>query len=89
MHKSRKKLLEEEAIQENLTPTKDLEVDESNLAPEEKSHFVFPWTFLIIGGSLVIIMIVVIILIYVFGGPKNTNTSEISETTKAILGLIK
>ena len=49
MHKSRKKLLEEEAVQENLTPTKDLEVDESNLAPEEKSHFVFPWTFLIIG----------------------------------------
>lgn len=90
MHKSRKKILEEEAKQENLTPTKDLEVDESGLAPEEKSHFVFPWTFLIIGGSLVIIMVVVIILIYALGGPKNTQTSEsISENAKAIIGLLR
>lgn len=81
--KSRKKELEEEAKANNLTPTKDLEVDESELNEEEKEKTVFPWTFLIIAGSIVIIMVVVIILIYVFGGPNSTNpVSELTEISQ-------
>ena len=68
--KSRRKELEEEAKANNLTPTKDLEVDESGLSEEEKGKTEFPWTFIIIAGVIVVVMAVVIILIYAFGGPK-------------------
>lgn len=71
MFNSRKKQLEKEAKENNLTPTKDLEVDESGLSEEEKGKTSFPWLFVIIGSVILVLMIVTIILIYVFGGPKS------------------
>ena len=71
MFNSRKKQLEKEAKENNLTPTKDLEVDESNLSEEEKGKTSFPWLFAIIGSVLIVLMVVTIVLIYVFGGPKS------------------
>lgn len=71
MFNSRKKQLEKEAKENNLTPTKDLEVDESGLSEEEKGKTSFPWLFVIIGSAILLVMIVVIILIYSFGGPKS------------------
>ena len=69
-HKHRKELKQEQ-VEENLTPTKELKVDESSLSEEEKEHFSFPWTFLIIGSSLVTLMVVAIVIIFVTGGPFN------------------
>ena len=66
-----RKELKKEIKEENLTPTKDLKVDETNLSEEEKEHTSFPWTFLIIGGSILILMIVAIVIIFVTGGPFN------------------
>ena len=71
MFNSRSKQLEKEAKENNLTPTKDLEVDESGLSEEEKGKTTFPWIFIIIGGVIITLMAVAIILIYVFGGPKS------------------
>ena len=53
----------------NLTPTKDLQVDESELSPEEKGHFEFPWTALIVIGVLLIIIAGLIVAINLLGGP--------------------
>ena len=71
MFKTRSKKLEEEAKQENLTPTKDLEVDESKLSEEEKGKTEFPWLFVIIAGSIALIMIGIFITIFAIGGPFN------------------
>lgn len=71
MLNKRQKELEKEAKENNLTPTKDLEVDESNLSEEEKGKTTFPWMFLFIGGGILVLMIAAIVLIYVFGGPKS------------------
>lgn len=71
MFNSRKKQLEKEAKENNLTPTKDLEVDESGLSEEEKGKTSFPWLFVIIGSVILLIMVVVVILIYALGGPKS------------------
>ncbi|MBR0295418.1 MAG: hypothetical protein IJQ67_05915 [Bacilli bacterium] len=88
--KSRKKELEEEAKENNLTPTKDLEVDESGLSEEEKGKTEFPWTFLVIAGSIVLIMIVVIILIYVFGGPsKKPDPNNVQSAATSLKGLFR
>lgn len=53
----RSKQLEEEALREGLTPTKDLQIDESELTEEEKEHFSIPWTALIIIGVLFLIVL--------------------------------
>ena len=71
MFNKRNKELEKEAKENNLTPTKDLEADESGLSEEEKGKTSFPWLFLFIGGGILILLVVAIILIYVFGGPKS------------------
>ena len=63
-HKHRKEL-KEEAQREGLKETKDLEVDESNLSEEEKGKTVFPWTFLIIAGVILLAMIAFLIVILV------------------------
>ena len=71
MFNKRQKQLEEEAKENNLTPTKDLEVDESELSEEEKGKTTFPWLFVIIGGVILLLMIVTIIVIYALGGTKS------------------
>lgn len=63
-----RKKLKDEMKQENLTPTKDLKVDESELTDEEKGKTYFPWTFAIIAGVIVLCMIAFIIVIACLGG---------------------
>lgn len=53
----RSKQLEEEALKEGLTPTKDLQIDESELSEEEKGHYSIPWTSIIIVGVLFLIVV--------------------------------
>ena len=64
-----RKELKKEMEDENLTPTKDLKVDESELTEEQKEKFHFPWAALIIVGSLILIIVAIIIVIYATGGP--------------------
>ena len=85
MNKSRKKELEEEAIRDNLTPTKDLQVDESNLNEEEKGHFEFPWMYLIVGGVILLVMVALIITIYALGGPVDGSSESLSSLTALII----
>ncbi len=75
-HKHRKDL-KEEAIREGLTPTKDLEVDESELPEEEKGHYSIPWSFLIIIGILLVAIIALVIVILVL----DNQSSETVEAT--------
>lgn len=65
----RKKFLEQQAEKEGLTPTNELQVDESGLAEEDKSHFEIPWTALIVFGVLILVIIACVIVIYASGGP--------------------
>lgn len=67
----RKKFLEKQAEEEGLTPTKDLQVDESGLEEEDKPHFELPLSALIVFGVLIVIIIVCVIVIYANGGPIN------------------
>ena len=61
----RSKQLEKEGREEGLTPTKDLEVDESGLTEEQKGHYSFPWLAVIIIGVLSLIVIGLTIAILV------------------------
>lgn len=61
----RSKQLEKEALEQGLTPTKDLKVDESLLSEEEKEHFEFPWTAAIIIGALTLVIIGLVITLLV------------------------
>ena len=65
----RSKQLEQEAKEQGLTPTKELNVDETGLSESEKEHTVFPWTFIIVGGVIVIAMIAFVLVIVLNGGP--------------------
>jgi len=58
---------EQEAKEQGLTPTKDLEVDESLLSEEEKeeNRLHFPWTMAIIGGVILLAMIAFVIVIVI------------------------
>lgn len=67
----RKKYLEQQAEKEGLTPTNELQVDESGLSEEDKSHFEIPWSALIVFGVLVLVIIACVIVIYASGGPIN------------------
>lgn len=53
----RTKQLEKEALEEGLTPTKDLKVDESLLSEDEKEHTVIPWASIIVVGVLFLIVV--------------------------------
>ena len=53
----RTKQLEKEALEEGLTPTKDLKVDESLLSEDEKERTVIPWASIIIVGVLFLIVV--------------------------------
>lgn len=59
----RKRELEKEAKELNLTPTKDLEIDETELTEEEKPHFEMPISSLIIIGGLLLVVIALIIIL--------------------------
>ncbi len=76
-HKHRKDL-KEEAIREGLTPTKDLEVDESELSEEEKGHYSIPWPFLIVIGILLLVIIVLVIVIIVLNNQYYANHPELN-----------
>ena len=78
--KSRKKILEEEAKEQGLTPTKDLEVDESALSEEEKGGYHFPWIYLFIALGVLALMAVLIVVIFLRGGG-----SSLSESTKTVV----
>lgn len=53
-------------------PTKELEVDESKLQNEEKSHYEIPFKgILIFGGVIIALIVICIIVIYLSGGPIN------------------
>lgn len=65
----RSRQLEKEAREQGLTPTKDLEVDESGLSEEEKGHTSFPWTFIIIAGVIILAMVAFLIVELTTGGP--------------------
>ena len=85
MAKSRKRQLEEEAKKEGLTPTKELEVDESNLGEEEKGHFVFPWFYLFLGVGILVVMGIIIAVIFITGGPVSGGSENLtSNVTSAI-----
>ncbi len=73
MFKSRRKICEEEAKKDpNYRPTKDLEVDESQLSDEEKGHFELPLTAIIIFGVIIVLVILCFVMINIFGGPVVT-----------------
>lgn len=80
-----RKELKEEQKRDNLKSTKELEVDESGLSEEEKGHTSFPWSFLIVAGSIIIVMAVVIILIFVFGGPIKGDTKTSSDIISELI----
>lgn len=61
----RSKQLEKEALEQGLTPTSELEVDESGLEPEAKSHYTFPLTALIICGVLFLIVVGLVITLLI------------------------
>ena len=81
MFKSRKKILEEEAKQEGLTPTEDLKVDESSLSEEEKGHFEIPLTFIIVAAIIIVAMIVFAIVVIVSGGPVVSAANGANQST--------
>lgn len=62
----RTRQLEKEALEQGLTPTKQLEIDET-LLEEEKPHYSIPWTAIIIIGvlSLIVIGLTVTLLIMI------------------------
>ena len=53
----RTRQLEKEALEQGLTPTDQLEVDESGLTEEEKGHCTIPLTALIICGVLFLVVV--------------------------------
>lgn len=61
----RSRQLEKEALEQGLTPTEQLEVDESMLAEEEKSHFSLPLTAIILCGVLFLIVIGILITLLI------------------------
>lgn len=61
----RSKELEKEALEQGLTPTNELKVDESLLTEEEKEHFEFPWTAAIIIGFLTLVIIGLVITLLI------------------------
>lgn len=61
----RSKQLEKEALEKGLTPTEQLEVDESSLTEDEKVHFSFPLTALIICGVLFLIVVGLVVTLLI------------------------
>lgn len=61
----RSRQLEKEALEQGLTPTDQLEVDESMLSEEEKSHFTFPLTAAIICGILFLIIVGIVVTLLI------------------------
>ena len=51
-------------------PTKDLELDESKLQLDERTHYEIPWKgILIFGGIIIALIIICIVVICATGGP--------------------
>ena len=72
MFKTRAKKCEEEAKKDpNYVPTKDLQVDMSQVENSEdfQERKKFPWVPVIILGTIVLLMVVCIIVIMALGGP--------------------
>lgn len=63
----RTRQLEKEALEQGLTPTKQLEIDETLLEEDEKPHYSIPWTAIIIIGvlSLIVIGLTIALLIMI------------------------
>lgn len=61
----RSRQLEKEALEQGLTPTEELEVDESMLSEEEKGHFSIPLTAIIICGVLFLIVVGILITLLI------------------------
>ena len=63
----RTKELEKEALEQGLTPTKELEIDETMLSEEEKPHYSIPWASIIIIGVLSLIVIGLTVALIIMG----------------------